>query len=259
MGRELQVPNQLPPSPVPGVDEPAGTVAFWQAVAVRRVGISAAALVVVLGGCDGTSATSEDNQSPEERLAEAKQGFDDADYIAFTLTADELPADLEGLLSAEGTGTHDPAFTGEVKVQTNVDLSAPLIALDGLVYAELPFLGWSRLDPADYGAPNPADLMDPQAGISSLFTASAELSEGSAERSGEEVLTSIEGTLPSEAVNAVFPSAGSADFSVTYTLTDNNDVRSALITGPFYEGSPNVTYTIDLDLEGEPVEIEAPL
>lgn len=226
---------------------------------MRKIGIAAAALMIVLAGCKGSQATPTNDQSPEQRLAEAKSGFDEADYIAFTLVADELPTGLEGLLSAEGTGTHEPAFTGEVKVQTSVDLTAPLIAVNGLVYARLPFVGWSQLNPADYGAPDPSDLMDPQAGISSLFTASADLSEGSTERSGELVLTSIDGTLPSEAVNAVFPSAGSADFAVTYTLTDSNDVHSVLITGPFYDGSPDVTYTIDLNLDGDPIDIEAPL
>lgn len=218
----------------------------------------AVAVIAVLTGCTGDGSSPTDGQSPKDRLGEAKQSFDDADYISFTLTADKLPSDLEGLLAAEGTGTHDPAFTGEVKVQSNVDLSAPLIAVGGAVYARLPFAGWTELDPADYGAPDPAALMDPKGGISSLFTASEDLSEGASERSGEQVLTAIDGTLPGEAVNAVFPSAGSDDFAVTYTLTNSNDVDSVRITGPFYDGSADVTYTITLDLDGDPVDIKAP-
>lgn len=216
-------------------------------------------MIVVLTGCSGGGSSPADDQSPEERLAGAKQNFDAADYIGFTLTAAELPADLEGLLSAKGTGTHDPAFTGEVKVQTNVDLTAPLIAVDGDVYAELPFVGWSELDPAAYGAPNPAELMNREGGISSLFTATTNLEKGDSERSGEQILTAISGTLPGEAVQGLFPSAGSADFTVSYTLTDDNDVSGARITGPFYEGFGDQTYTIDLDLDADPVDIQAPI
>lgn len=164
-------------------------------------------MIVALTGCSGGSSPADD-QSPEERLAEAKQNFDAADYIGFTLNAAELPADLEGLLSAEGTGTHDPAFTGEVKVQAPVDLIAPLIAVDGAVYAELPFVGWSELDPTAYGAPNPAELMARDGGISSLFTATTNLKTGDSQRSGQQILTTISGTLPGEAVQDLFLQPG---------------------------------------------------
>jgi lipoprotein LprG len=225
---------------------------------MRWMPIAAAAMIVALTACSGAQRSSGDDQSPKDRLSQAKESFDDADYIGFTLSADELPAGTQGLVRAEGTGTHEPAFTGEVQVETTVDLNAPLIAVSGAVYAQLPFVGWSRLDPADYGAPDPADLMDSRGGISSLFTASGNLSAGAAERDGEEVLTTINGTLPSAAVDEVFPSVGASDFTVTYTLTDSNDVRSVRITGPFYDGSPDVTYTIDLNLDAAPVDIEAP-
>ncbi len=231
----------------------------WQAVFVRNPTLLLAALlVVVLVGCSGIDAPSDD-QAPADRLAEAKQSFDEADYVGFTLATEELPSGLEGLLSAEGVGTHAPAFKGEVEVQTALDIIAPLIAVDGDVYAQLPFAGWSELDPAAYGAPDPAELMDKQSGISSLFTATRGLSDGESERSGEKVLTSIEGTLPGEAVKQVFPSSGTDDFAVTYTLTGENALDKITVSGPFYAGFADVTYTIDLNLDAESVEIEAPI
>lgn len=198
--------------------------------------------------------------SLEDRLVQAKVGFDEAEFIDFTLMTDSLPGRLPGLLSAEGTGTHDPAFTGKVDVETGaVPLNdTDLIAVDGLVYVDLPFIGWQDLVPSDYGAPDPADLMDNEAGISSLFTATEDLEEGESERDGETVLTGITGTIPGSAVGKVFPSAGSDVFDVTYTLTDDNVIEGAEITGPFYNGSDDVTYTLDLDLDGEPVDIVAP-
>ncbi|MDQ3095693.1 MAG: LppX_LprAFG lipoprotein, partial [Actinomycetota bacterium] len=171
----------------------------------------------------------------------------------------DLPSALEGLLSAEGTGTHAPAFDGEVKVQTDFDVTAPLIAVDGDVYVKLPFSSWSTIDPAGYGAPDPAQLLADDGGISSLFTATESLETGDERRDGENVLTDIEGTIPSESVKRVFPSTGAGDFDVTYTLTGANDIDGVEITGPFYDGSDDVTYTIDLNLDGDPVEIEAPI
>jgi len=221
------------------------------------VTLAAGLLVVGLSGCKGSDKPSSD-ASPTDRLTAAKKSFDEAEYIGFTLSTESLPDDLDGLLSATGTGTHAPAFTGEVKVQTAIDITAPVIAVDGKVYAKLPFSPYAELDPGQYGAPDPADLMDTEGGISSLLPETQDAAEGDSKRDGETVLTEITGTLPAEAVQSVFPSAGSADFDVTYTLTDDDVLDSATITGPFYDGYDDVTYTLDLDLDADPVEIKAP-
>lgn len=236
------------------------TPAAWQAVRVRRLQATAAVLVVSLAACSGSEDSTDPDVSLDDRLTEAKGAFDEAQFIDFTLATDALPDGLAGLLSAQGTGTHDPAFTGRVDVETGaIPLNdTSLIAVDGVVYVDVPFVGWTDLDPSDYGAPDPADLMDNEKGISSLFTATEDLSEGDSERDGETVLTSIEGTLPGAAVEEVFPSSGADPFDVTYTLTEDNLIEGAEITGPFYEGSDDVTYTLDLDLDGESVDIQAP-
>ena len=242
---------------------PGGEPTAWQAVLVRTSSnvaslMLSAALCIAVSGCQGNDSPSRD-QSPHDRLAAAKQGFDDADFIDFTLSTKSLPDDVEGLLSAKGTGTHDPAFDGEVKVQTGFDVTAPLIAVDNDVYIKLPFSDWSTLDPARYGAPDPAELMDTKGGISSLFTATEDLAVGDSSRDGETVLTSIDGTIPGDAVKAVFPSSGDDGFDVSYTLTDGNRIDSIEITGPFYDGSDDVTYSISLDLDGDEVDILAPI
>jgi lipoprotein LprG len=214
--------------------------------------------VLVLTGCSsGTDSAS--NVPPQQRLAEAKQHFDAAHYIGFTLSTSRLPSGLRGLLSASGTGTHAPAFTGTVKVQTGVDITAPLVAVHNSVYAKLPFAGWSQLNPADYGAPDPAALMNKQSGLSSLFTATTRLRAGPSERQGSAVLSTISGILPGSALRGVFPSAGAGDFTVDYKLDGANIVVEATITGPFYAGLPDITYTIDLNLNAHAVDISAPL
>lgn len=235
----------------------------WQAVVVRTAMMSrpvllTAAVLIALTGCIGSDPPADD-QGPDERLADAKQGFDVAEYIEFTLASDDLPSDIDGLLSAKGTGTHTPAFDGEVQVQTDFDITAPLIAVDGDVYVKLPFSSWSTIDPAIYGAPDPAQLLADDGGISSLFTATDSLAVGDESRDGETVLTNVEGTIASETVKQVFPSSGTGDFDVIYTLTEENDIDSIEITGPFYDGSHDVTYSIELNLDGDAIDIKAPI
>lgn len=222
--------------------------------------LAALLAVTAVVGCSGDkkAGDKDGDLTPTERLAAAKDSMDQAEFIGFTLATQKLPDGLDGLLTAKGTGTHDPAFTGTVKVQTDLTIDAKLIALDGKVYAELPFLGWTDIDPADYGAPDPADLMDTDKGLSSLLTALTDVKEGDQQRNGSEILTTIKGQLPGDAVKAVFPSAGSDNFDASFTLSDDNELRSAKISGPFYEGKDDVTYTIDLDLDAPSVDIKKP-
>ncbi len=224
----------------------------------RALGPMTALLLTVSLVTACSSDSTDSTQTPTERLTAAKKSFDAAKYIGFTMSTDALPDGIDGLLSAKGTGTHAPAFMGEVRVHTAIDITAPVIAVDGKVYAKLPFSPYGEIDPATYGAPDPAQLMDIGSGISALFPQTQDAQAGSSTRDGSVVLTEIDGTLPGEAVKAVFPSAGTEDFPVTYTLTDDNVLKRVRVTGPFYGDAGNVTYTIDLDLNADAVDIQAP-
>ncbi len=224
----------------------------------RPTVLLAAAAFFVVTGCGGDDSPTSD-LTPDERLAEARESFDAAEFISFTLSSDDLPDDIDALISATGTGNHDPAFDGEIKVQTAFDITAPLIAVDDEVYVKLPFSDWSTIDPASYGAPDPAQLLNDEGGISSLFTATEDPEEGDETRDGETVLTDINGTIPGEAMKTVFPSSGNDAFDVTYTLTDDNDIDSLEIGGPFYGDSEDVTYSITLNLDADEVDIQAPI
>jgi lipoprotein LprG len=214
-----------------------------------------ATLLVVLASCGGSSSN---GQPVDARLAAAKTGFDDARFIGFTLSSDNLPGGVSALESAHGTGTHAPAFTGEVQIVKGLSFTAPLVAINGTVYAKLPFVSWSEINPADYGAPDPAALMDKTTGLSSLLTDTIDPTSDGSERSGSTVLTKIDGTLPGKYVHALFPSSAASDFKVTFTLTDDNDLHSVSITGPFYGEHGDSTYSIVLDLSADPVTIAPP-
>ena len=88
------------------------------------------------------------------------------------------------MISADGTGTHDPAFTGKVDVQTAIDISADLIAVDGKVYAELPIVGWQEIDPADYEVLPPGVDIHAYAALLTLA--------GGATRSQQSIATTID-------------------------------------------------------------------
>ena len=219
-----------------------------------------AALVVPLAACsdDGGGGS---GGPPEEVLAAAKQALDDTSGVTLSLRTEELPDDVDGVLEATGAATHAPAFDGELTVVVNgLNVDVALISVDGRVYAKVPFTtGFSEVDPADYGAPDPAQLMDPGTGLSSWLTDATGLEEGDRVRDGELVLSSYAGSLPGEVVDASIPNADiEADFPVTFKIDDDGRLRSVEISGPFYGSKGTVDYTVDVDDYGTDKEITKP-
>jgi lipoprotein LprG len=216
------------------------------------------AFTATLSGCSGSD---QPRTSPHDTLAAAKKQLDSTPGLRIGLATSKLPPGVNGLLTADGVATHDPAFKGTIKVAVSgVTADAPVVAVDDVVYAELPFTSkFVKIDPADYGAPDPADLMNPDGGLSSLLSAARDVRAGRQVRDGKVVLSSFTATLPGKAVASVIPSASaSATFKATFTVTDENHLAKAVLTGPFYPKSDDVTYTITFDDYGTRQHITAP-
>lgn len=222
----------------------------------------AAALVVIaalaLGGCTGGDAATQ--RSPDEVLAAAKSTLDGTSGVHLSLETEDLPPSVDGILSATGVGTHDPAFEGDLKVLTGgLSVDVPVVAAQGKVFAKLPFTTeFVEVDPADYAAPDPAALMDTDSGLSSLLVAVEGVEEGKQVRSGEDVLASYTGTVPGDVVAGIIPSAAADDFDAKFTIDDRDRLREAVLTGPFYPGGGDVTYTIAFDDYDTTADITAP-
>jgi lipoprotein LprG len=202
-----------------------------------------------------------DELSPEQTLAAAKKNLDSTSGVHIVLSTEKLPSSVSGLLRADGTGTHAPAFQGTIKVAaTGVTADADVVATDGAVYAKLPFTTkFVEIDPADYGAPDPADLMNTEDGLSSMLTKAEDVTQGKQQRNGKVVLNSYSATVPGEVVAGIIPSASAKeDFDATFTVDDQNRLGRAVLTGPFYPDADDVTYTIEFSDYGASPTIKKP-
>ncbi|ALX04678.1 hypothetical protein AERYTH_08215 [Aeromicrobium erythreum] len=220
-------------------------------------------LAVLLAGCTGggDDGGSTDTAAVQKRLDAAKKTIDDAETVDVSLTTSSVPDGVSGLLSATGKGNHSPAFEGDVKVSSGgATLTAKVIAVDGTVYANTGITpGYLTIDPASLKAPDPAGLLDPDSGLTSILASTEDLKTGDQSRDGRDVLTSVTGTLPGSVVADIIPSASrQGTFTVTYRLTDEDELRDAKMTGPFYGEGSKVTYTVKLATSDEPVTITAP-
>jgi lipoprotein LprG len=222
----------------------------------------AALLALALTSCSDDTSSATDGKSPEEVLAAAKQALDDTSGLSLALTTDDLPDGVTGIEKASGVATRAPAFDGSITVVLNGQpFVVPVISVDGKVNVQLPLTpGWQDIDPAEYGAPDPAQLMSPDHGFSALLTATTDVEKGDSVRGGadnSEVLTEYTGSVPGDAVKVISPAA-SGDFDATYTVADDGELREAELTGVFYQDSDPMTYTVTFDDYGTEKDITAP-
>lgn len=237
----------------------------------RRRPLAAAALVLALGplaactgGSDGPQTPGEEEPTPAEVLAQAKDLLDATSGVRLSLATDDEPDADAYLRSAEGVVIRDPAAfegtaTGVYQGQPASDIS--VVSVDGDFQVELPVVGFTTLDPDDLCAPDPATLLDPVSGISRVLTDVEDPTEGDTVRGGPdnaEVLTTYAATVPGEAVKNVLPCAPGDSFDAEFTVNDEGYLRTAELTGEFFGGAGDLTYTIDVEDYDVEQDITAP-
>jgi lipoprotein LprG len=223
-----------------------------------------AARAATAAGCsDDEKPGGDDGPTPEEALELAKTTLDETSGVRISLETKEVPSGVTGIKSATGLGAHPAAFEGEFELSVNgLPATAEVIAVDGVTYARNSLLlpEWTEIEPDDYGAPDPAKLMEPDGGFSGLISAITDVEEGDSVRGGEdnrEILTEYTGTIPSTAVESLIPTAA-GDFDAVLTISEDGELRRAELTGVFYEDADELTYTLKLDDYGTEAEITAP-
>jgi lipoprotein LprG len=224
--------------------------------------LCALAMLCALAGCTGGQ-PQESAAALGDRLRSAKQALDDAASLNLTLRADRLPPGVSGISEATGVATHAPAFDGTITIAGSGLFDGQrveVVAVGGDVYAQTPFSSaFITVDPADFNAPDPARLMDPNTGLSTLLTSADDLAAAGEERATDQVLTAITGRVPGSTVARIFPSASAQrPFDATFWLDGDDRLRRAEVTGPFYGEGPALTYDITVQASDRRVRITAP-
>ena len=219
-------------------------------------------LLFALTACSGGAGSAAPAPAtPADRLAAAKAAMDRAASVHLVLTSRDVPAAADGVLGADGVGTHAPAFKGRLDARiSGVQAAVDVVSVGGALYLQLPFTSrYVRTDPKTYQAPDPATLFATDGGISSLLTRTTGPRLGDRTRSGSTVLQTVTGSLPGRDIAGLLAIGDpAATFGVTYGLTDpGNELRTVTLTGPFFRGSTS-TYALTLDRYGDPVEIRQP-
>ncbi len=160
---------------------------------------------------------------------------------------------------------HPSAFEGTFKLSVSgLPADAEVIAVDGTTYAKNSLLlpDWTAIDPGDYGAPDPAKLMDPDGGFSGLLAADRGRRGrrvGARRRGQQGDPHRVHRDHLQRRGRGADPDAPRATSTFTYTISDDDELREAVLKGAFYgEDEGEVTYTLTLDDYGTEKEITAP-
>lgn len=226
--------------------------------------VTAALLTLpTLAACSGDdSEAAAEGATPEEVLAAASTTLAETSGVELDLSTGALPDGVSGIAKAVGTITDAPAFEGSITVVfAGQTADVPVIAVDGVVYAELPFApGYQKVNPKEYGAPDPAQLIGAD-GFPGLLTLTDSPEAGESVRGGadnSEVLTTYSGTVPGDAMDAVIPSSSGDSFDVEWQVNDDGELRKASMTGVFYPRTEPMTYTVEFSGYGAEKDISVP-
>ena len=227
---------------------------------------AAMVLAVSLAACSDKKDDTEGQKGddPVALLTEVKKTIDEAASVHLVITGRDLPDSGQVLASGDGVATHAPAFKGKLTVRAaGAPIDAEVVAVGSKVYAKLPFTpSFIELPPsqlAGLGAPDPAVLLDPAKGLTSVLPTLKDPKIKGETREGSKVLTEVTGAVQGKTLQGIFPKApADQDFPSTFKIDkDTKQLVSATITGPYYDGATS-SYDITLDKYGEQVVITKP-
>lgn len=229
-----------------------------------RPAVAALLFTLALTACSGKDSGKDVDKeaTPQEVVAAAQQSLAETAGVQLTLTSDGLPEGLTGIEGATGIATNKPAFEGNLAaVVGGLEADVPVIAVDGKVYAQLPFTGdYSDIDPSEYNAPDPAQFLGAETGFPGILGASTDIVKGDSVRGGAdntEILTTFTATVPEDAAKKFLPTAA-GDFDAVYLISDDDELREISLTGIFYPDTEAMTYTLAFDDYGTTKDITAP-
>jgi lipoprotein LprG len=223
--------------------------------------VIAAVAAASLAGCSGGSDDAAAELPPAEQLAAARTVLEKSPAVRFSLESAGLPGKAVGVSGAKGTGLFTPpSFQGTLNASIKgVTGTVEVVAVEQDVYMKFFTPTFNKIDPATYGAPNPAQLFDTETGITALITKTQSPAKASTVRDGSDVLDTFTGKLPGDAVaDLLVIGDRKGTFDVTYGVTQSGkELRNVVIKGPFYAGATS-TYTLRLTSLAKAVAITRP-
>lgn len=195
-------------------------------------------------------------------LHQAKQTVDNAPSAHFQLTSSQLQGSGPYITGGTGDMKRPDGFRGSLDVTlSGFSISISVVSVNNTFYVKLPTSSsYQVTDPSSYGFGNPAQLLDPSRGLSSLLTTCSKPTLRQDDRYNGESLHEVSCSLPGTAIKQLLTDAApSQPVAATFGIaSDSSQLRRVVLTGPFFSATANSTFTVILDSYGENVSITPP-
>ena len=214
---------------------------------------------LVVAGCGGGSSAAPP-VDPHALLGQAKATLDATPSLHFSLTSSGATGSGTIITGGSGDVARPDVLEGQFTVeQSGFSASIGVLAGGGKFYAKLPFSSsYSPTDPSTYGVGNPAQLISPTSGLSSLLLAISQPRLGPSTRIGSEVVDQVTGTVPGSSVPVLPDANRSVPVQVVAAIAPgSHQLRRITLQGPFTSATTS-TYTVVLTNYGEAVHVTLP-
>jgi lipoprotein LprG len=194
-------------------------------------------------------------------LRQAKATVDAAPSVRFSVTSQNVTGTGTSITAGQGDLARPDSLQGSFTVSIKgFNTTVKVVSKGGVFEAQLPFQSkYTKTNPASIGLTDPAQLLDPNHGLSNLLTIDTGARSSGQERIGGELLDKVTAMVPGSSI-PVIPDANPAQ-PVTLVAAVNpktSQVRQISLTGPFTSENANTTFVVTLTNYGEAVTITLP-
>jgi LppX_LprAFG lipoprotein len=223
--------------------------------------VTAGCLAVAAAGCGGGAGKAKP-ADPLALLRQAKAAIDSTTGVHFVLAGSRIPSGAQGVTGGEGDAVRPDAFQGSLTVSgAGLSGTVKVTSVGHVVWAKLPLLpGFHKINPADYGFGDPGQFINADTGLASLLTTPTSAAYDGQARVDGVVLDRVKAQLPGPPVAALLGSADSKAPVAAELGIDpaTHQIRSVVLTGPFFSTQQPSTFTLTLSRYGESIHVSAP-
>lgn len=214
--------------------------------------------LVSLAACSGGATA---HVSAAGLLQKAKSTADSASSVHFLLTSTNVSLNSTNITGGNGDMARPSSLRGTFSVAlSGFTANVKVVSVGEVFEAELPFTNhYEKTNPSNFGLTNPAELLDPNKGLTSLLALAQNPQSGPTERVGGELLDTVTYTVPGNDIPVLPDANPSKPVELTVAINPSNyQLRSVTLVGPLTSATSNSTFVVTLSNYDEHVTITLP-
>ena len=214
-----------------------------------------------LTGVTACGSSSTAHTSAAALLQKAKVTLDSSSSVHFVLTSSNVSLASTNITGGNGDMARPSSLRGTFSIAlSGFTASVKVVSVGAVFEAELPFTShFEKTDPSNFGLKNPAELLDPNKGLSSLLALAQNPRSGPTERVGGELLDTVTFTVPGNDIPVLPDANPSKPVDLTAGINPSTDqLRSVTLMGPLTSATSNSTFVVTLSNYDEHVTITLP-